>query len=124
MLAKLVTSTSLVLLIPFSSIASDIRQRPFTYSYDAANAQSEDLFVVCSDCPDNKLSLQPVTPKLAVRMSSIDIAPSISTTGEVAAESPKKEKPEIKGMIGTVHFDFDSSKLSSLEQSRLEQLLN
>ena len=124
MLAKFVTTASIVFLIPMSSFASDIRQRPFTYSFDAADSRDVDVFVVCSDCTDNKLSLQPLAPKIAVKMSSASVVPIATTVKEVAVESQKPVKPEIQKVLGTVHFQFDSSNLSRLEQSKLEKLSN
>lgn len=122
MLGKLIATAAIVFLVPISSPASDIRQRPFTYTFDAAVSRDRDVFVVCSDCPDNKLSPQPVAPKLAVRMSSTPAVPADTPVEQVTIETRKPEKPDTQGIIGTVHFEFDSSKLTHLEQSKLEKL--
>lgn len=122
MLAKFMTTASIVFLVPLSSLASDIRQRPFAYSFDAASAQSGDTFVVCSNCPDSKLTILPAITKLAVRISdSMPIQPP-TTQSEVVAVVPRNEQPEIKGLLGTVHFQFDSSRLSQFEQGNLERI--
>lgn len=122
MLAKFMTTASLVFLIPLSSFASDIRQRPFAYSFDAASAQSGDTFVVCSECPDSKLSILPAVAKLAVRMSTPMAIQPPATQSNVVAAAPSKEQPEIKGLLGTVHFQFNSFSLSQYEQGKLEKL--
>lgn len=122
MLAKLMTTASLLFLIPLSSFASDIRQRPFAYSFDAASAQNSDTFVVCSECPDSKLSILPAVAQLAVRMSTPMAIQPPATQPDVVAAAPRKEQPEIKGLLGTVHFQFNSSRLSQFEQGKLEKL--
>ena len=61
---------TLVMLVPLASHATDIRQRPFSYSLEAVVAKEDDQFVVCSDCPDNQLSRMPMTPKLVLRMTT------------------------------------------------------
>lgn len=122
MLVKLITTASLVFLIPLSSFASDIRQRPFAYSFEAASAQSGDTFVVCSECPDSKLSILPAVAKLAVRMSTPMAIQPPDTQPDVVAAAPRKEQPEIKGLLGTVHFQFNSFSLSQYEQRKLEKL--
>lgn len=122
MLAKLMTTASLLFLIPLSTFASDIRQRPFAYSFDAASAQSGDTFVVCSECPDSKLSILPAVAKLAVRMSTSMAIQPPTTQSDVVAAAPRNEQPEIKGLLGTVHFQFNSFSLSQYEQGKLEKL--
>lgn len=122
MLAKFMTTASLVFLIPMSSFASEIRQRPFAYSFDAASAQRGDTFVVCSDCPDNKLTILPAITKLAVRMSDPMTIQPPATQPDVVTVAPRNEQPEIKGLFGTVHFQFDSSSLSQFEQGNLEKI--
>ena len=122
MLEKLMTIASLVFLVPLASFASEIRQRPFTYYFDAASAQSGDTFIVCTECPDSKLSIIPAVPKLALRMSSpMPIQPP-ATQPEVVAVDPRKEQSEIKGLLGTVHFRFNSSSLSRADQGGLDKL--
>ena len=121
-MAKFMTTASLVFLIPMSSFASEIRQRPFAYSFDAASAQRGDTFVVCSDCPDNKLTILPAITKLAVRMSDPMTIQPPATQPDVVTVAPRNEQPEIKGLFGTVHFQFDSSSLSQFEQGNLEKI--
>jgi outer membrane protein OmpA-like peptidoglycan-associated protein len=122
MLAKFMTTASLVFLIPLSSFASEIRQRPFAYSFDAASAQSGDTFVVCSDCPDNKLTILPAIAKLAVRMSDPMTIQPPATQPDVVTVTPRNELPENKGLLGTVHFQLNSSRLSLIEQGNLEKI--
>ena len=122
MLAKIMTIASLVFLVPLTSFASDIRQRSFAYSFDAASAQSGDTFVVCSNCPDSKLTILPAITKLAVRISDTMPLQPPTTQSEVVAVAPRNEQPEIKGLLGTIHFQLNSSRLSQFEQGNLEKI--
>ena len=122
MLAKFMTTASLVFLIPLSSFASEIRQRPFAYSFDAASAQSGDTFVVCSDCQDNKLTILPAIAKLAVRRSDPMTIQPPATQPDVVTVTPRNELSEIKGLLGTVHFQLNSSRHSQFEQGNLEKI--
>jgi len=122
MLAKIMTIASLVFLVPLTSFASDIRQRPFAYSFDAASGQTGDTFVVCSDCPDSKLTILPAITKLAVRISDTMPLQPPTTQSEVVAVAPRNVQPEIKGLLGTVHFQLNSSRLSQFEQGNLEKI--
>lgn len=122
MLAKFMTTVSLVLVVPLSAFATDIRQRPFSYSFDTAASQSGDTFVVCTGCPDSKLSLLPVVANVAVRMSSPVSAQPVSAPIDVATAAPKKEQAATMNLIGTVHFQFNSSSLSQADLGGLDKL--
>ncbi len=122
MLVKLMTTVSLVLVAPLSVFATDIRQRPFSYSFDTAASQSGDTFVVCTDCPDSKLSLLPAVANVAVRMSSPVATQPVSAPIDVTASAPKKEQAATMKLIGTVNFRFDSSSLSQADQGKLDKL--
>ena len=78
---KSLSIATLVLLVPLASHATDIRQRPFSYSFEAVVAKEDDQFVVCSDCPDNQLSRMPMTPKLALRLTT-PLNPDVPATPE------------------------------------------
>lgn len=120
---KSLSITALALILPLATHAAEIRQRPFSYALDAVAAKQDDQFVVCTDCPDQKLTVLPVKPMLAMRLSDpakpepqVTLAakpyqPSISTTLETDKQ------------IATVLFDFDSERLSRHERLRFDGLL-
>lgn len=115
---------TLVMLVPLASHATDIRQRPFSYSLEAVVAKEDDQFVVCSDCPDNQLSRMPMYPKLALRMTT-PLKQEVSAASEVQqARSTNKDQSGVKQVrLVPIQFDFDSAKLSIPEREKLNGLL-
>lgn len=115
---------TLVLLVPLASHATDIRQRPFSYSLEAAVAKADDQFVVCLDCPDNKLSRMPIAPKLALRISTPS-KPEVPATPETQeAQTTNKDQSGITQVrLVPIQFNFDSAELSLLEREKLNGLL-
>ena len=114
---------TLVLLVPLASHATDIRQRPFSYSLEAVVAKEDDQFVVCSDCPDNQLSKMPMTPKLALRMTA-PLKTEVPATHEVQQVLSTKGEVTFKQVRhAPIHFDFDSAKLSRSEREKFNGLL-
>lgn len=115
---------TLVLLVPLASHATDIRQRPFSYSLEAVAAKGDDQFVVCSDCPDNQLSRMPMSPKLALRIST-PLKPEVPVTPETQqVQSTNKDQSGVKQVrLVPFQFDFDSAKLSRPERKKLNGLL-
>lgn len=112
------------LIVPLVSHATDIRQRPFSYSLEAVAAKSDDQFVVCTDCLDNQLSKIPVTPKLALRISPPH-KPEVPATHETPqVQSTINDQSGVKQVrLAPIQFDFDSTKLSSHEREKLNGLL-
>lgn len=114
---------TLVMLVPLASHATDIRQRPFSYSLEAVVAKEDDQFVVCSDCPDNQLSKMPMIPKLALRMTT-PLNTEVPATREVQqAQSTKAQDAVNQVRHVPIQFDFDSAKLSRPEREKLTGLL-
>lgn len=114
---------TLVLLVPLASHATDIRQRPFSYSLEAVVAKEDDQFVVCSDCPDNQLSKMPMTPKLALRMTT-PLKAEVPARREVQQEQSNKGEADVKQVrLAPIQFDFDRAKLSRPERVKLNGLL-
>ena len=114
---------TLILLVPLTGQATDIRQRPFRYSLDAVTAKADDQFVVCSDCPDNQLSRMPMTPKLALRLTT-PLNPDVPATPETQHVQNTKAKADVTQVrLVPIHFDFDSAKLSRPEREKLNGLL-
>jgi outer membrane protein OmpA-like peptidoglycan-associated protein len=115
---------TLVLLVPLASHAADIRQRPFSYSFEAVVAKEDDQFVVCSNCPDNRLSRMPMTPKLALRLTT-PLNPDVPDSPEPQhVQSTKKGKSGVTQVrLVPIQFDFDSAKLSLSERQKLNGLL-
>jgi len=123
MLGKL-SIAGLALLIPIAGNGAEIHQRPFSYAYEAARAQENDAFVVCSNCPDDQLSILPATPKLALRLSSGEARPvqTVIKKSEVKPES-NLEKGCVSCLLDTIHFPFDSAEITEKERSRLDELI-
>lgn len=120
---KSLSITALALIFPLAAHAAEIRQRSFTYTFDAAAAKQDDQFVVCSDCPDNKLTLLPVKPMLAVRLSeSVKPEPQVSHEAK-HVQSSTHGAIETDTQLTTVQFDFDSERLSRHERLRFDGLL-
>ena len=114
----------LVLLFPLAGNAAEIKQRPFSFSHEVALAQENDAFVVCSNCPDDHLSILDARPKLALRMSSGDPQP-VQTVVRESEAKPKSnlEKGCVSCLLGTIHFPFDSAEITEKERSRLDELI-
>jgi len=121
-LMKSLSITALVLILPLATHAAEIRQRPFSYLFDTAAAKQDDQFVVCSDCPDHKLTLLPVKPMLAMRLSE-PAKPEAQVVLEVKRVQPSTDAIETDKQVATVQFDFDSERLSRHERLRLDGLL-
>jgi OOP family OmpA-OmpF porin len=123
MLGKL-SVAGLVLLLPLAGNAAEIKQRPFSFSHEVARAQENDAFVVCSNCPDDHLSILPAPPKLAVRMSMAE--PQQVQTFARESEAKPESNPEkgcVSCLLGTIYFPFDSAEITEKERSRLEELI-
>jgi outer membrane protein OmpA-like peptidoglycan-associated protein len=120
---KSLSITALALILPLAAHAAEIRQRPFSYSLDAGTAKQDDQFVVCSDCPDHRLSPLPVKPKLTVRLSDpAKPEPQVSLeTKPVQSSTNGAIETDIR--LTTVQFDFDSERLSGHERLRFDGLL-
>lgn len=116
-------SIIMLLLVPLTSHAVDIRQRPYSYSFDSAVAKEDDQFVVCSGCPDNQLSKMPVVPTVAVRMTASNklTVPAVKEEHEVL--NKKGETGQKQGRTERVLFNFDSAQLSRHERDRLTNLM-
>ena len=123
MITKLLT-TGLVVLIPLAGNATEIRQRPYGFPHEVAGTQESDTFVVCADCPDDRLSLLPAPPKLALRLGTN--APQQLPAPAGDAEAKPKSGPAKGGiscLLGTVLFPFDSAALPPGERARLDGLI-
>ena len=114
----------LVLLFPLGGNAAEIKQRPFSFSHEVALAQETDAFVVCSNCPDDHLSILPAPPKLALRLSMSELQP-VQTFARESEAKPKSsiEKGCVSCLLGTIHFPFDSAEITEMERSRLDELI-
>ncbi|MDD2735183.1 MAG: OmpA family protein [Desulfuromonadaceae bacterium] len=116
------TALILSLLVPLPGIAAEIKQRSYSYAFDGAKTSDSDVFVVCTGCPDDKLTKEVQPLKLALRLAqpSPVLVPQLPVAEE--AKPAAKQETEMKGLIGTVYFDFDRSLLVAQEKTSLEQL--
>ena len=116
------TALILTLMMPLPGIAAEIKQRSYSYAYDVAKASDGDVFVICFECQDDKLTKEIRPLKLALRLATPApaVEPQLSITEEVKPAA--KPEAELRGQIGTVYFDFDRSSLVEHERTSLEQL--
>jgi len=123
MLGKL-SFAGLALLIPMAGNAAEIHQRPFSYAHEVARAKENDAFVVCSNCPDDQLSILPAAPKLALRLSSGEAPPAQTVTKQSEAKPASNlQKGCVSCLLDTIHFPFDSAEITEKERSRLDGLI-
>ncbi len=116
--------TGLVLLVPLAGNASEIKQRPFSFAHEVAQAQECDAFVVCSGCPDDHLSALPASPKLAVRLSMGEPRPlQMHAIEKETKQKGSLEKVVVSCLLGTVHFPFDSGEITQKERAKLDRLI-
>lgn len=125
---KLLAALTAIASMPtFSTAADRIRSESYVYDFEVAkDAQFDDPFVVCSKCPDGKMTPAPAPIQLAMKFS--DVPPLGNNTDEERTEVDKPssqvtdKEPVKKGptLIGSVYFDFDSSKLRIKEKKVLE----
>ncbi|HEY6874244.1 MAG TPA: OmpA family protein [Geobacteraceae bacterium] len=114
----------LVILVPLSGHAAVIKQRPFAFSHEIVVSQQSDAFVVCSGCPDDRLTLLPAPPRLAARLSMTEPQPARTQVKEPEANSKTGiEKRCASCLLGTVHFPFDSAEITQGERTRLDELI-
>jgi outer membrane protein OmpA-like peptidoglycan-associated protein len=111
----------LALLLPAVASASVIRQRPFAYSYEVANAATSDAFVVCGNSPDDRLSVLPSPPRLALRLSCD--AAGTTAVKHVAVANDKHRKECVDCLLGSVYFSLDSATLEPGERESLDRLI-
>jgi OmpA-OmpF porin, OOP family len=110
----------LAILLPTVANAHAIKQRPFDYSFDVARAAESDVFVVCANSPDDRISVLPARPQLAMRLSQ-----SVVRTEEpknAAPSATEVRKACVNCLLGTINFPFDSAELSQNERAKLDEL--
>ena len=109
------------LLLPAVANANVIKQRPFGYSFDAAHATESDVFVVCANSPDDRISVLPVPPQLAMRLSQNEVRMEVPKNA--AASAPDGRKEYANYLLGTVHFPLDSAVLSQKERASIDEMI-
>lgn len=108
----------LAILLPTVASANVIKQRPFNYSFDVANAAESDVFVVCANSPDDRISVFPAPPQLAMRLSQ-DAVRMEPRSAAISASEPRKEC--VPCLLGTVHFPLNSAVLTQKERANLDR---
>ncbi|SNB45419.1 OmpA family protein [Geobacter sp. DSM 9736] len=110
----------LMLLLPATVNAAEIRQRPFEYSFEVAKAQTDDVFAICSNCPDDHISALPAPPQLALRFGQ-KAEPTETPIRTAAVREVSKPGATL---LGTIHFQLDSAVLPGTERSKLEEVIS
>lgn len=109
--------------------AETIKQRDYIYTYDEeARSMEDDVFVICTDCPDSRLNeIYTIAARYSAdpRMDKVAKA-DISDTSPITVPSVKKEDTAIRDLLGIVRFKFDSYVLSAKSKEQLDsyQLTN
>lgn len=111
----------LAVVLPTFANAGVIKQRPYDYSFDAAKAAKSDAFVICSNSPDDRISMLPAQPQLAVRLSQ-HLVP-VEESRKLAAPTTEANRACVNCFLGTVQFQFDSAVLTQKEKAKLDELV-
>ena len=98
-----------------------IKQRPFVYSFDVARATESDVFVVCANSPDDRISVLPAPPQLAMRLSQNEV--HMEEQKNAVASVTEAGKACINCLSGTVYFPFNCADLTQTERSKLDELI-
>lgn len=111
----------LAFVLPAVANASVIKQRPFNYSFDVAKAADSDVFVICSNSPDDRISMLPAPPQLAMRLSQSEVQSEVSK--KLATTIIEASKACVNCLLGAVQFQFDSAVLTQKEKAKLDGLI-
>lgn len=111
----------LTFLLPAVVSANVIKQRPYDYSFDVLSASESDVFVVCANSPDDRISVLPAPPQLAMRLSQNEVRMEAPKNAATSTVDPRKEC--IPCLLGSVHFPFDSAVLTQKEREKLDELI-
>jgi len=111
----------LTILLPAVSSATVIKQRPYDYLIDVANVTKSDVFVVCANSPDDRISVLPAPPQLAMRLSQNEVRMETTKNAPASTIEPRKERASC--LLGTVHFQLDSEVLTQSEREKLDELI-
>lgn len=124
----LITSAALTALqavTPVGTTAETVKQREYIYSYDdEAQGLDDDVFLVCTDCPDSRLiPIHSIAARYSenpdrgeVVISAVE-PPPLKVDSSASAVS----RPEPR-ILGTIRFPFDSSFISTSSKRQLGQL--
>lgn len=111
----------IAILLPAVAGASAIKQRPYGYSFDVVSAAESDVFVVCGNSPDDRLSVLPAPPQLAMRLSQSAVRMEAPKNAASSIAVPVKQC--VPCLLGTVHFSLDSAVLTQKERKILDDLI-
>ncbi|ANA41756.1 hypothetical protein A2G06_16575 (plasmid) [Geobacter anodireducens] len=123
--STIVAAISLQALLAMGATAETIKQREYVYSYDEeVRGLEEDVFLLCTDCPDSQLTQ---IYSIAVRYSRSseggqNSRPATESVEKaVSAPLPEVSPPERK-ILGIIRFPFDSYVLSTATKRQLDGL--
>ena len=106
-----------------AAMASEIRQRPFAYSFEFAESPAELAFVICDGCPPRKapaLAPRIAPPAIFIRVSGPEHALPGPARPEPAKPAPVKPVSVRKATELTIHFAFDSYAIRPKEKEKLK----
>ena len=111
----------IAILLPAVASANVIKQRPYDYSFDVASASESDVFVVCANSPDDRISVLPAPLQLAVRIGQNEFR--LETPKNAASSAAESRKECVGCLLGAVHFALDSAVLTQMEREKLDGLI-
>lgn len=111
----------LVVFLPAVAKGDVIKQRPFAYSFDVAHAAESDVFVVYANSSDDRISVLPALPQLAMRLSQSEV--HMEAPQKVMKSATDTRKECVNCLLGTVNFPFDCADLTQSERSKLDELI-
>jgi outer membrane protein OmpA-like peptidoglycan-associated protein len=109
-------------LVTNTAASETIKQREYVYAYDdEAKGLDDDIFVICTDCPDSRLN-QIYT--IATRYSIDPQKGTVPRTEEkISAKQEEPVQPKIlpeNKILGIIRFPFDSYVLSRKSITQLD----
>ncbi|MDA8172843.1 MAG: OmpA family protein [Nitrospiraceae bacterium] len=120
---KFVLALFITIVITGTAFASEIRQVPYTYSFEFAGSPAEPAFVICDGCPPRRapaLAPRIAPPAIFIRVSGPEHALPGPARPEPAKPAHVKSVSVRKAPEWTVHFAFDSHALRPGEKEKLK----
>lgn len=123
----------LSLALPNHAIAGEIVTERYRYPADNTVSFSEgSTFLICESCPEpDSLILKPILPLVIRESGSLAVNPETlaqlnTPLQETQIPRPKKQQAsqiQTKTQKFTIHFAFDSDKITSDSKKKLEEIL-
>lgn len=105
-----------------TAVASDIRAQQYDYGYgDSVKAMTDDAFLVCDECKDDKLSRLP-RQIVAIKMTPPESNYENPVTERVSEPLKAEKKCELGCLMGTIRFPLGSAKIQKAERKKMDDI--